>query len=123
MSMDINVYFPSALTTDSLPSIIQRLGELGLRCEFLEDFSFQDTVPITLYLAIGAKEYQEQCFETGFEIALSKFDYAKEIHTGLPSDMLHAPRIQIADRFVALTTMLKEPINEGLCSEHFLSVP
>jgi hypothetical protein len=82
MSMDINVYFPSALTTESLPSVIHRLGELGLRCEFLEDFSFQDTgyVPITLYLAIGPKEYQEQCFETGFEIALSKFDYAKEVH-------------------------------------------
>jgi hypothetical protein len=83
MSLDINVYLPSMLTPEHLPAITRRLAELGLRCEFPSDFSFRDTgnVSITLTLAIGPKEYRDQRFETGFEINLSDFNYAEELHT------------------------------------------
>lgn len=82
MSMDINVYLPTPLDSDHIPLITRRLAELGLRCEFESDFSFRDTgfVPLKISLTIGPNEYRNQPFDTGFEMELSEFDYAKELN-------------------------------------------
>ncbi len=82
MSMDINVYLPTPLDSDHIPLITRRLAELGLQCEFTSDFSFRDTgfVPLKISLTIGPNEYRNQPFDTGFEMELSEFDYAKELN-------------------------------------------
>jgi hypothetical protein len=135
MSLDINVYLPSILTPDHLPSITRRLAELGLRCEFPSDFSFRDTgnVPIVLTLAIGPKEYRDQRFETGFEITLSDFNYAEELHAvrhpprqGWLNKLIVGNQQQAARDFIASREMdkLLETCHHELlinCQEDFLT--
>jgi hypothetical protein len=82
MAMYINVYLPKPLDSSHIPSITRRLAELGLQYEFTSDFSFRGTgfVPIKIRLTIGPSEYRNQTFDTGFEMELSEFDYAKELN-------------------------------------------
>jgi len=82
MAMYINVYLPTTLDSTHIPAITRRLAELGLQYEFTSDFSFRGTgfVPIKIRLTIGPNEYRNQPFDTGFEMELSEFDYAKELN-------------------------------------------
>jgi len=80
MALEVEMYLPSA--NDSLiQPWLDRLAELGMRCEFHPDFSFSSQnghLPIRLRnLKPTRDEFKDRDFLSGFEFYLAKFNISE----------------------------------------------
>jgi hypothetical protein len=84
MSTDLSVFIPT-LKDGLLHQISTRLTEFGVQCEFDPGFEIEDEahngfVSIRLkMLSVGDVAHRKESYLTGFECALSNFNYADEL--------------------------------------------